>query len=239
MAMAALLVYNEATQPRHEERRASDTVRSHKRTMRLIGICKGDRPMDLALVIIAGLVFMGVTGWLAWQWWCARCAAQKAWVGYTHLQRDYRAVLTAQKQAKEQRTRLLRDLQEQQYAYGIIEAHLCETQTQLAACRARLQDAERALGVQSPLEDWLVTLRGNAPTRDDLTTIPGIGSIYAAKLHAGGIHRFDELSDSTPARLATIIQAPMWHQIDYADWIAQARALARTGMAAHVLAHGV
>lgn len=67
-----------------------------------------------------------------------------------------------------------------------------------------------------------------APTAaDDLTTIHGIGPVYASCLQADGIQTFAQLAELTPERLQEII-GPLrsGNMIDAASWIAQARQLA-------------
>lgn len=58
---------------------------------------------------------------------------------------------------------------------------------------------------------------------DDLTTLEGIGPVYASKLREGGITTFADLAAADESTLAEIIAAPAWRRINYGDWIAQAR----------------
>lgn len=181
--------------------------------------------MNPVLVLSSVLFGAGAIGWLGWQYLSARRVAHSVWAENIKLQRDYRAALAAQAKAREERAHLVRDLQDQQQAYTIIESHLRTTQTQLAACRDQLTDAERALGVEPSGTDWFALRPGEARHSDDLARIQGIGPVYVARLRAAGIHRFADLAARTPAELAAIVQAPEWRQLDYAGWIAQATTL--------------
>lgn len=58
---------------------------------------------------------------------------------------------------------------------------------------------------------------------DDLTTLEGIGPVYASKLRERGITTFADLAAADEATLGDIIAAPAWRRINYGDWIAQAR----------------
>lgn len=178
--------------------------------------------MNPVLVLSSVLFGASAIGWLGWQYLSVRRVARSVWAENIKLQRDYRTALAAQAKAREERARLVRDLQDQQQAYTIIESHLRATQTQLAACRDQLTDAERALGVEPSGTDWFALRPGEVRHSDDLARIQGIGPVYIARLHAAGIHRFADLAARTPAELAAIIQAPEWRQFDYAGWIAQA-----------------
>jgi predicted flap endonuclease-1-like 5' DNA nuclease len=61
---------------------------------------------------------------------------------------------------------------------------------------------------------------------DDLTVINGIGRVFAEKLRAAGIKRFQQIATSTPENLAAFVDAPEWRKPDFAGWIAQAAELA-------------
>ena len=56
---------------------------------------------------------------------------------------------------------------------------------------------------------------------DDLQLIEGIGPKYSTLLREADILTFAELADSEPARLAVIIGAPAWRNVDYTSWIAR------------------
>lgn len=178
--------------------------------------------MNPVLVLSFMLFGASAMGWLGWQCLSARRVARSISVENVKLQRDYRTALAAQAKAREERARLVRDLQDQQQAYAIIESHLRATQTQLAACRDQLTDAERALGVEPSTTDWFALRPDGVRHSDDLARIQGIGPVYVARLRAAGIHRFADLAARTPAELAAIVQAPLGRQLDYAGWIAQA-----------------
>jgi len=57
---------------------------------------------------------------------------------------------------------------------------------------------------------------------DNLQLIEGIGPKYSELLREADILTFAELADSDPERLAEIIGAPGWRNVDYDSWIAQA-----------------
>lgn len=58
---------------------------------------------------------------------------------------------------------------------------------------------------------------------DDLTSLEGIGPVYAAKLRERGITTFADLAAADEAALGDIIGAPAWRRINYSEWIAQAQ----------------
>jgi predicted flap endonuclease-1-like 5' DNA nuclease len=62
-----------------------------------------------------------------------------------------------------------------------------------------------------------------ARTGDDLTTLEGIGPMYAARLNDAGITTFAQLAEADEATLAAVINAPAWRRINYGNWQAQAR----------------
>jgi len=57
---------------------------------------------------------------------------------------------------------------------------------------------------------------------DNLQLIEGIGPKYNQLLREADILTFAELADTDPERLAEIIGAPAWRNVDYDSWIAQA-----------------
>ena len=73
-----------------------------------------------------------------------------------------------------------------------------------------------------------------ARTGDDLTTLEGIGPMYAARLNDGGITTFAQLAETDEATLTALINAPAWRRINYGNWQAQAR-LAAAGDEAGLL----
>uniref|UniRef100_UPI0035B1C558 helix-hairpin-helix domain-containing protein n=1 Tax=Promineifilum sp. TaxID=2664178 RepID=UPI0035B1C558 len=86
---------------------------------------------------------------------------------------------------------------------------------------------------QIPFELWNSQAAAFAATRaervgDNLTTIEGIGPVYATKLRERGISTFADLAATDEATLVGIINAPAWRRVNYADWITQAQ-LAATG----------
>jgi predicted flap endonuclease-1-like 5' DNA nuclease len=63
----------------------------------------------------------------------------------------------------------------------------------------------------------------NAPRRDLLTQIAGIGPVDEQRLNQAGIFTFAQLSAATMEQLVLIIQPEAQQQIDLAAWIAQAQ----------------
>ena len=68
----------------------------------------------------------------------------------------------------------------------------------------------------------LANTRGSR-SGDDLTSLEGIGPVYASKLRERGIATFADLAASDEATLGDIIGAPAWRRINYGEWIAQAQ----------------
>ncbi|MDH7486950.1 MAG: DUF4332 domain-containing protein [Anaerolineae bacterium] len=66
----------------------------------------------------------------------------------------------------------------------------------------------------------------NGVIPDDLSQIKGIGEVFEQKLYQAGIMTFADLAARTPEELKAIIQPEEWQALDFADWIAQARARA-------------
>jgi len=62
---------------------------------------------------------------------------------------------------------------------------------------------------------------------DDLEGLEGIGPIYAAKLRRAGVHSFKALAKAKPSQIEKIIKPKDWQKIDFAHWIAQAKARAK------------
>ena len=74
---------------------------------------------------------------------------------------------------------------------------------------------------------WAAQASAFAATRsatagDDLTTLEGIGPMYAARLNDGGITTFAQLAETDEATLAGLINAPAWRRINFANWKTQA-----------------
>ena len=67
-------------------------------------------------------------------------------------------------------------------------------------------------------------------TMDDLTVIEGIGPKIASLFHAAGITKYEQLADTPPAHLATVLRAggPSFQMHDPSTWPEQA-ALAAAG----------
>jgi len=102
-----------------------------------------------------------------------------------------------------------------------------------AADAARLREIVNPGPMQQiNFESWkaqAVALSG-APgvNGDDLTTLEGIGPVYAARLRERGIATFGDLAATDEATLADIISAPAWRRINFGEWTSQAR-LAASG----------
>ena len=60
-----------------------------------------------------------------------------------------------------------------------------------------------------------------------LATIRGIGPKLEAELRRMGISTYAELAARTPEELRTLLNPPNWRKLDFADWIEQARILAK------------
>jgi predicted flap endonuclease-1-like 5' DNA nuclease len=58
---------------------------------------------------------------------------------------------------------------------------------------------------------------------DDLQLLEGIGPKYNRLLRDAGINTYAELAETEPERLAAIIGAPPWRDVDYNSWIVQAQ----------------
>ena len=96
-------------------------------------------------------------------------------------------------------------------------------------------DAEqlRAIIKPGPMQQlnftsWSAQASAFAATRgaragDVLTTLEGIGPMYADRLNDGGITTFAQLAETDEATLAALINAPAWRRINYGNWQAQAR----------------
>jgi predicted flap endonuclease-1-like 5' DNA nuclease len=111
----------------------------------------------------------------------------------------------------EQRTALLREMQER---------HKAELNTMRRALRmqnARYEDLEKQF------EEFIAT------HPDDLTAIRGIGREYQWKLRDAGITTYERLANTTPRRLLEILEADSWRKLDPEAWIEQARVLAQRG----------
>jgi predicted flap endonuclease-1-like 5' DNA nuclease len=79
----------------------------------------------------------------------------------------------------------------------------------------------------APVTDLEATLVQTRPVRrDSLVDIEGIGPVYAQRLNSAGIFSFRQLAEQSPERLREIINPEAWQKIDFADWIAQAKAMA-------------
>lgn len=61
---------------------------------------------------------------------------------------------------------------------------------------------------------------------DDLLRIKGIGPVFGGRLAQEGIDTFQELANTSPARLRQIAETEDWQAVDVNSWIDQARQLA-------------
>ncbi|MCE7986264.1 MAG: DUF4332 domain-containing protein [Caldilinea sp. CFX5] len=67
---------------------------------------------------------------------------------------------------------------------------------------------------------------------DDLALIHGVTAVYAARLHAAGIHTFAQLAELTPERVHLIIGPTYYGAIIHStSWIAEAQQLANKSKA--------
>ncbi|MGB0383767.1 MAG: helix-hairpin-helix domain-containing protein [Ardenticatenaceae bacterium] len=81
-------------------------------------------------------------------------------------------------------------------------------------------------------DNWLAQARQLAmvqPEGNQLTQINGIGSVFVHRLNKAGIRTFADLAQLTSERLMAIIAVSSLPNIKPADWIAQARQLAKNG----------
>ena len=62
--------------------------------------------------------------------------------------------------------------------------------------------------------------------RDDLLRIKGIGPVFSERLTKAGIHTFQQLANTSPARLRRISASEDWQAVDIDGWINQASRLA-------------
>lgn len=91
-----------------------------------------------------------------------------------------------------------------------VQAHMKEATTRIERLQEKLTAVQRTMGYMG---------------QDQLQIIRGIGPAYAGRLAEAGIHTLEDLSQTTPAQLAGIIQPKKWQNIDMADWIVEAKAL--------------
>ena len=71
-------------------------------------------------------------------------------------------------------------------------------------------------------------LRFRAAHPAGLAAIRGIGPKLEADLRKVGITTYAELAARTPAELRTLLNPPNWRKLDFADWIEQARVMAKS-----------
>lgn len=115
--------------------------------------------------------------------------------------------------------------QERLYAQGVV------TFDQLAAMspeRVRaLVVAPDAIG-EVDTASWIAEARQLAerPKRDPLIDILGVGPVYEQRLLDAGVSTFEQVSRMTAEELQAIIKPESWQNVDFAAWIAEARALA-------------
>ncbi len=90
----------------------------------------------------------------------------------------------------------------------------------LAAVAWAMRD--RLISIAAPREPEPPTFRVVPPhTDDDLTTINGIGPVFAARLVQGGIRTYADLAQADPARVAEIAGVA---ETRAAEWIDRATA---------------
>lgn len=87
---------------------------------------------------------------------------------------------------------------------------------------ARKMKPVRRSTVHNPPESAARQGNGGMPAHDDLTQIKGIGTAYAEKLYAAGVHSFAGLSQLSPERLREILGDVGSQRAEREGWIEQA-----------------
>jgi predicted flap endonuclease-1-like 5' DNA nuclease len=95
------------------------------------------------------------------------------------------------------------------------EGEIASLQAERDRLDAELRDLREKLG------------RLRSTQSSGLATIRGIGPKLEAELRRIGITSFAELAARTPEELRTLLNPPNWRKLNFADWIEQARILAK------------
>ena len=104
------------------------------------------------------------------------------------------------------------------------EAEADQLRAQLDEHGVKLSDANQTI---DNLRARLDALAGQvSQPEDQLERIKGIGSVFAGRLKAAGVHTFEELAALTPERVRDIIRPEEWQKIEPGSWLAQAKELA-------------
>jgi predicted flap endonuclease-1-like 5' DNA nuclease len=93
----------------------------------------------------------------------------------------------------------------------------------LWAMRDRLVSIAAPQDPEPPRFRVVPSAPSSLPVEDDLTSINGIGPVFAGRLRGAGVATFADLNHAGPARLAEITGAS---EARAAEWVAQAAARA-------------
>lgn len=195
--------------------------------------------------LLIGLLLGWVIEWLVdWFYWRRRAAETPALP-------EADAALQAQLTETENRLAAvqaesesrLRDVgREWQTRLSAVEAENRDLKTKLAAATTAVAAAavvadggSRAavapaveLGAEPPTPVVAAVAAKTAPFElpaviDDLTTIEGIGPVYASRLRMAGITSYAALANADATTLADAVKAAAWQKPNYQDWIRQAK----------------
>lgn len=123
-------------------------------------------------------------------------------------------------------------LSQREHEIASLRESCSDLEQQLTAQRRRASELEGQLLRRQPPQIDLEAARAAGfalESAEDLTAIAGIDAAIAEQLHAGGITTFDELAQSTAARLRAILSdaGPDFRSVDPDSWPAQAALAAR------------
>ncbi len=98
---------------------------------------------------------------------------------------------------------------------------------ELAKAKAKIRELQGGSTKETavPLPNIPVPPAPKSAAPDDLTTINGIGPVYARRLQEAGITTFAALAAQDPERIAQIVQLKEWQAASPLEWIAQAQEL--------------
>ncbi len=94
---------------------------------------------------------------------------------------------------------------------------------ELAKVKAKLEGMQKGKTEETAVPQGTPSTQAAPP--DDLTTINGIGPVYAQRLQEAGITTFAILATQEPAQVGKIVQIKAWQAASPAEWIAQAKEL--------------